>query len=162
MCCCIDVFLVHWDRREYNKNLLITTKVLYFNEKIALLCFKVIRLLVKCCKICISSSILKFHSVNILQSPYDIMKTNTVINIQTSCCHKYCSFRNHLKTIFVFCLLMKKTSVWWRCFYPLLLHNLYVRKILTFLWFPLVFKTWKLTLKKYYYYWRFRWNKNWF
>lgn len=108
MCCCIDVFLVHWDRREYNKNLLITTKVLYFNKKIALLCFKVIRLLVKCCKTCISSSILKFHSINILQSPYDIMKTNTVINIQTSCCHKYSSFRNHLKTIFVFCLLMKK------------------------------------------------------
>lgn len=103
-----DVFLVHWDRREYNKNLLITTKVLYFNEKIALLCLKVIRLLVKCCKICISSSILGFHSINILQSPYDIMKTNTMINIQTSCCHKYCSLRKHLKTIFVFCLLIIK------------------------------------------------------
>lgn len=62
-CCCIDVFLVHWDRSEYNKNLLITTKVLYFNEKIALLCLKVIRLLVKCCKICISSSILRFYSI---------------------------------------------------------------------------------------------------
>lgn len=126
MCCCIDVFLVHWDRREYNKNLLITTRNLYFNEKIVLLCLKVIRLLVKCCKICISSSILRFHSVNILQSPYDIMKTNTVINIQTSCCHKYCSFRNHLKTIFVFCLLIKKTSVWWRCFYPLLICIIYM------------------------------------
>lgn len=125
----VDVFLVHWDRREYNKNLLITTKSSYFNKKIAsdsvlsgvffyfyyYSSYKTsCKYSSKCCKTWISSSVLRFHSLY-HHAIFISWKTNTVMNIQTSCCQKDCSLRIISR---LFCLLINKTSVWWRCFYP--------------------------------------------